>query len=417
MTDCDCCTAQRPGTDLVAVEEAREILLAGGQRLVRTETVGLAQMLGRTLAQDLVSPIDVPGHDNSAMDGYAVRAADVATAPVVLPVSQRIAAGGVGQSLERGTVARIFTGAPMPNGADAVVMQEHCELVDAGVRINHAAAPGENVRPRGNDVAEGESVMRRGTRLGPQAIGVIASLGLDRLAVTAKPVVALFSTGDELAEPGQALRAGAIYNSNRYAIRALLEVAGCETLDLGRVPDEREATRKALRAGALEADLVLSTGGVSVGEEDHVRSVLELDGALQLWRIRVKPGKPLAFGRLLDTPFIGLPGNPISAFVTYLLFARPFLRRLQGQASAFPAPQWVRFDGDWPKARPRREFLRVCLREAEDGGLPWAVPVSKQGSDVLSATLVADGLAEVPEERRHASGTRLRYWPFETLMA
>ena len=413
----DCgCDSQAPRDGLLPVEEARATLLAAAPRLTDHHPVPLAEAAGRVLAEAVVSPIDVPGHDNSAMDGYAVRAADTQAAPCVLPVSQRIPAGHNGEPLQPGTAARIFTGAPLPPGADAVIMQEQTEPAAEGVRLLRPVRPGENVRPRANDVARGSEVLAAGTRLTPQAVGLLASLGIDRVDVRVRPRVALLCTGDELAEPGEPLLPGQIYNSNRPMLSALLGRAGCEVLDLGRVEDTLAATRQALHAGAEAADLILTTGGVSVGEEDHVKAAVEAEGELHLWRLRMKPGKPLAFGTVAGTPLLGLPGNPVSAFVTALLFALPFLRQMQGRAPAFPVPLWARFDGDWPRPRPRREFLRVRLRAPEQPGAPWAEPFARQGSDVLTGAVWADGLLEVPEERTWQRGDLLRYWPFTTLL-
>ena len=336
------------------------------------QTVSTFDALGRVLAADVHSLIDVPPADNTSMDGYAVRAADVPVAGTLLPVSQRIPAGVVGQPLQAGTAARIFTGAQVPAGADAVVMQEHCEAQGDGVRINALPSSGLWVRRRAEDVAAGAVVLKRGTRLSPQCLGMAASVGAATLQVARRPRVALFSTGDELAMPGEVLKPGAIYNSNRYTLRALIQALGCDCTDLGIVADRLDATRAALRTAAAEHDLVLTCGGVSVGEEDHLKPAVEAEGRLDMWQIAIKPGKPLAFGEVFRADasnawFIGLPGNPVSAFVTFLLTVRPVLLHLQGLVVQTPVATPMRADFDWPQPDKRREFLRVRRNSA--GGL------------------------------------------------
>jgi molybdopterin molybdotransferase len=326
---------------MLSLEEALAKLLAAATPISGTEELPTAQALGRVLARDLVSPLDVPPLANTSMDGYAVRTADVPVAGTVLPVSQRVAAGQVGAVLQPGTAARIFTGAPLPEGADAVVMQEQCEAVDGRVKIQAVPVPGQWVRQRGEDLREGAVVLARGRRLTPQALGLAATAGAASLAVVRRPRVALMSTGDELVMPGEPLRPGAIYNANRDTLRALLAQFGCECTDLGIVPDTLEATRTALRGAARGHDLILSSGGVSVGEEDHIRPAVSAEGQLDLWQIAIKPGKPLAFGHVRregggEAAFIGLPGNPVSSFITFLLMVRP-IRRRRGACGWRPA--------------------------------------------------------------------------------
>jgi molybdopterin molybdotransferase len=295
---------------LLDYEVALTRLLDGANPVLETELVPTQAAAGRVLAQGLRSSLDVPPLDNTSMDGYALRCADVPAPGAQLAVAQRIAAGSVGHTLAAGTAARIFTGAPLPAGADAVVMQELCELKGERLTVNHVPHPGEWIRRRGEDIAAGTEVLAAGTRLTAAHVGVAASVGAAQLTVLRRLRVALFSTGDELAMPGEPLKPGGIYNSNRYTLRALLEGLGCVVADLGIVPDSREATRAALREAAAGNDLILTSGGVSVGEEDHVKPAVEAEGLLDLWKIAIKPGKPLAFGsvRRADgaASFIGL---------------------------------------------------------------------------------------------------------------
>src|SRR5205814_1451552 len=348
------------------------------------------------LADDVRSTLDVPPADNSAMDGYALRCADVIEAGAVLRVSQRIAAGGAKSALEAGTAARIFTGAQIPAGADAIVMQEQCEAQDGGVRINTVPAPGQWIRRRGEDVRSGAVVLARGARLTPQALGLAASVGAATLRVARRPRVALFSTGDELVMPGEPLKPGAIYNSNRFTLRGLIQSLGCDCVDLGIVPDRLDATRQALREAARACDLIVTSGGVSVGEEDHLRPAVQAEGRLDLWQIAMKPGKPLAFGdvRRADGStayFIGLPGNPVSSFVTFLVAVRPVLLQLQGATALQPRGVTLRADFDWLKPDKRQEFLRVRLNDR--GGLDL---FPNQSSGVPTSAVWADGVIDNP---------------------
>ncbi|MGL4807735.1 MAG: molybdopterin molybdotransferase MoeA, partial [Giesbergeria sp.] len=342
------------------LDEALAALLARAQPLPGTESVPTLQADGRVLAQDLVSALQVPAFDNSAMDGYALRCADVAAAGAVLPVSQRIAAGSAGAPLQGGTAARIFTGAPVPPGADAVVMQEDCVAQDDGtVRVQSVPHSGQNIRRAGEDIALGRAVLHAGTRLAPAALGLAASIGLEHLPVARRPRVALLSTGDELVMPGQVppqqLPPGAIFNSNRFFLRALVQRLGCELTDLGMVPDQREATLAALREAAAGHDVVLTSGGVSVGEEDHIKPAVQALGSLDLWQVAIKPGKPFAWGRVGQAHFLGLPGNPVASFVTFAVLVRPFLLRLQGVRDVLAQSIAARADFTWSKADKRRE--------------------------------------------------------------
>ncbi len=409
MSANDSCCDQQPG--LLRVEQAIEQLLSQATAIAGSEQVDLAAAAGRILARDLASPIDVPGFDNSAMDGYALHSRDMdAAREAGLPVTQRITAGSVGERLQPGCAARIFTGAPLPEGADTVVMQELCRVANDRVWIEMAATAGTNIRPRGNDIAAGGIVLARGTLLQAAHLGLAASVGVGAVEVTRRLRVGVFSTGDELVEPGKPLAPGQIYNSNRYQLHALLAAQGCEVIDLGSVADDFSTTRETLLQAASQADLVMTTGGVSVGEEDHVKAALEAIGTLHLWRIRMKPGKPLAFGRIGDTPFIGLPGNPVSVFVTFILLARPFLQAMQGRTNAGPLRYPVRAGFDC-HTKHRREYVRVRLHIDQDG-TPVAETYPRQGSDVLSSVAWADGLAEISEDSSVSAGETISYLPF-----
>ncbi len=400
---------------LLSLDEALDRLLAAAMPTGRQERVALHAADGRVLARDIVSALQVPPLDNSAMDGYAVRAAEAA-AGALLPVSQRIPAGQVGAPLAAGTAARIFTGAPVPEGADAVVMQEDTEAVpDGPVRVLKAPAPGQAIRRSGEDISRGSVVLPAGLRLSPAALGLAASVGEAFLPVAARPRVALLSTGDELVMPGevapQDLPPGAIYNSNRFFLRRLLERLGCEVTDLGAVPDRLDATVQALREAAASHDLILTSGGVSVGEEDHVKPAVGQLGHLDLWQVAIKPGKPFAFGRAGAAHFIGLPGNPVSSFVTFLVLVRPFLLRLQG-ATALAAPHVVLPAGfDWPRPDRRREFLRV--RRQADGTLGL---FPNQGSGVLTSLAWGDGLVDNPPGQAIARGDGVRFISLSDLL-
>lgn len=418
----------RVGTPLMTLDEALARLHEAAQRVRITdrEEVSTFEALGRVLAQPIHSLIDVPPADNTSMDGYALRAADVTAPGARLVVSQRIAAGQVGRPLEPGTAARIFTGAQVPAGADAVVMQEQCEahaavdgqgLGDVAVQVMPAV--GQWIRRRGEDVAAGAAVLDAGTRLTPQALGLAASVGCGRLQVLRRPRVALFSTGDELVMPGevppQALRPGAIYNSNRYTLRGLLQAAGCEVSDLGIVPDRLEATREVLRRAAQGHDLILTSGGVSVGEEDHIKPAVQAEGRLDLWQMAIKPGKPLAFGEVRSdrgsSLFVGLPGNPVSSFVTFLVAVAPLLRSLQGMPAQPLRAQRLRADFDWPKPDRRREFLRARING--EGGVEL---YPNQSSGVLTSAVWADGLVDNPPGVPIRRGDAVNFLPFSDLL-
>ena len=397
-------------------EDALARLLAGATVLAEHEDVATQAAAGRVLAQGLLSNIDVPPLDNSSMDGYALRCADVPASGTKLLVAQRIPAGSVGHTLAPRTAARIFTGAPLPAGADAVVMQELCSVEGETITVNHMPHPGEWIRRRGEDIAADAEVLAAGTRLTAAHVGVAASVGAARLTVFRRLRVALFSTGDELAMPGEPLKPGGIYNSNRYTLRALLEGLGCQVADLGIVPDTREATRAALREAAAGNDLILTSGGVSVGEEDHVKPSVEAEGSLDLWKIAIKPGKPLAFGSVRrpsgsgQAAFIGLPGNPVSSFVTFLMLVRPFILKCQGATELRPRARGLKADFDF-KGDPRREFLRARINDS--GGLDL---FPNQSSGVLTSCTWADGLIDNPPRQAIARGDHLRFLPFSELL-
>ncbi|SFM55185.1 gephyrin-like molybdotransferase Glp [Variovorax sp. OV329] len=421
MSDTKAPNARPP---LMPLDEALSRLLANAKPQLPTERVSTFEADGRVLAQDVVSALTVPPRDNSSMDGYAVRAADCAQPGAVLSVAQRIPAGTVGTPLAAGTAARIFTGAQIPEGADAVVMQEDTAPLDAQgeqhafgrVRIEVPPAAGQWIRRAGEDVASGDVVLHRGERLSAQALGLAASIGMDTLEVTRRPRVALLSTGDELVMPGevapQDMKPGAIYNSNRFFMRALLRRLGCEVNDLGIVPDKREATIEALRQAAASNDVIVTTGGVSVGEEDHIKAAVQWLGTLELWSLSMKPGKPFAYGRIGDAHICGLPGNPVSSFLTFLLLVRPFLLTLQGASRVAIEPVPMRADFDWPRADRRREFLRARRNAA--GGLDL---FPNQSSGVLTSTVWGDGVIDTPAGQPFKSGDLVPFISFASLLA
>jgi molybdopterin molybdotransferase len=386
---------------LLPVAEALSQILAGVQSPADVEEVSLIDSLGRVLASDQVSPLAVPGEDNSAMDGYAVRLADMGAGP--LPVAQRIPAGVMGEPLLPGTVARIFTGAPVPAGADAVVMQEDCTVSPAGVVIDTQVRAGQHIRPAGQDIERGSTVLVAGRRLRPQDLGLLASIGCATVPVFRLLRVAILSTGDELVEPGAGpLAPGQLYNSNRYTLAGLLRSLNITVIDGGIVPDDPDATRDALRQAADKADCVITSGGVSVGEEDHVKQQVDNLGHLDLWKLAMKPGKPLAFGRIGTTPFIGLPGNPSSVFVTFCLIARPYLMRLQGVTdSATPSLQ-VRAGFTVERPGSRQEYLRVTVEDSPEGLV--ACCYANQSSGVLSSVSHSNALAVIPPGTAVAQG-------------
>jgi len=395
----------------LSVEQALEKLLAAAHPVTDLESVDTMRCLGRVLATEVVSSVDVPPLDNSQMDGYAVRTLDVPAAPTTLRISQRIAAGKVGVALEPGTAARIFTGAPIPAGADAVIMQEKCDATAEHVTLNARPVKGDAIRNAGIDITMGQAVLQAGVRLRPQHCALAASVGAAQLSVYRRLRVATLFTGDELVMPGEPLAAGQIYNSNRFLLRGMLESLGCEVHDLGIIPDVLQRTRDALVRASSHADLIISSGGVSVGEEDHVKPAVQAEGTLDLWQIAMKPGKPLAFGHVRNVPFIGLPGNPVSSFVTFVLFARPFVLQQQGRIEPLRSLA-LRVDFDLPETSRRREFIRARVNERS--GLDI---FPNQNSSVLTSVAWADGLIDNPSEHVIRRGDVVRFLPFSELLS
>lgn len=406
---------------MLTAQQALDHLLSNAVTVNESEKVSTQAALGRVLAEDIKSLVDVPPLDNTSMDGYAVRCADTATPGQTLRIAQRIPAGSIGTELEPGTAARIFTGAPVPPGADAVVMQEDCTVGDQPdqVTINIAPTSGQWIRRSGEDLTTGKTCLTAGTFLRPQELGVAASAGLTHLNVKRRVKVAAFFTGDELALPGEPLKPGGIYNSNRDTLLACLKSLGCDATDLGIVPDRLDATREALRKASKDHDLIITSGGVSVGEEDHIKPAVTAEGRLDLWQIAIKPGKPLAFGAVRKSSeprdgeawFIGLPGNPVSSFVTFLLFVRPFILKLQGREAKSPPCYLMRADFDWLKADRRNEFLRVKIND--QGGLDLH---PNQSSGVLTSASWGDGLVDCPPNQPIKAGDLVKYIPFDALL-
>ncbi len=416
---------------LMSLDEALSFVLKDIEVIAQTDWVQTLEADGRVLAQDLVSELQVPPQDNSSMDGYALRVEDVVSVGATLKVTQRIPAGQYGHALKAGEAARIFTGAPIPPGANAVVMQEETQLQPSPsshenanngvpeVAVNMVPKLGQWIRRSGEDVRLGAVVLSAGTKLDPAALGLAASIGAAKVTVKRKPRVALFSTGDELVMPGDVapaqMRPGAIYNSNRFFLRALLVRAGCEVTDLGIVPDQLNATLQVLQEAAAAHDLILTSGGVSVGEEDHVKPAVERLGRLNLWQIAMKPGKPFAFGFVNAQAgnsnhkayFMGLPGNPVSSFVTFQLLVRPFLMALQGVQTVHSEPYTLQANFDFLKPDKRREFLRA-KRNAE-GGLDL---FPNQSSGVLTSVVWGDGVVDNPGGQPIKKGDWVRFYPF-----
>lgn len=398
----------KPG--LMPVEEALDQLLAMAdeRRLPDSESVPLNDARGRVLASDLVATLDLPPWPNSAMDGYALNLADLHRQP--LSVSQRVYAGLAPDTLLPGTCARIFTGAPLPNGANCVGMQENVEVLEDGrVRFLQPLKAGQNIRAQGQENRVGDTLLRSGKRLGPFELAVAAGQGMTHLPLVRRPRVALLSTGDELVEPGQPLRPGSLYNSNRTLLDHWLRELGCEVIDAGILPDRPAQTRLKLEQLQVAADLILTTGGVSAGDADCLGQVLRDNGKPLLWKLAIKPGKPLTVGHFGTVPVIGLPGNPTSALVTFGLLARPYLLRIQGVEEVMPLSFTVNAGFDWPKPGSRREYLRVRL----EGGRAALYP--NQSSGVLLGATWADGLVEIPENSTLQMGDPLRFIPFSEL--
>ena len=402
---------------LMSADDALSFLIDSASVTAMTEAVSLDDSLGRILASDIHSTINVPGFDNSAMDGYTIALNDtqVAQENLSFDVVDRIAAGSTGNDLKVGNAARIFTGAPIPNGANTVVMQEECTLSEdkSQITVKRAINLNENIRPTGNDILKDNVILSSGRQIKPQDISLAASVGVGELVVFKKIKVGVFFTGDELVEPGNPLTPGKIYNSNRYALVALLKQVGCDVINLGNIEDKLDATCEALEALESQCDLIMTTGGVSVGEEDHVKPAVEKLGELNLWKIRMKPGKPLAYGKVKQTPFIGLPGNPVSSFVTFCIFSLPFIKKMQGNSNYESKILKVKTNFDCKRAKPRREYARVRIDHSTETPLANLFP--KQGSDVMSSVVWADGIIEIPENTTFETGTILNYYSMSEL--
>jgi molybdopterin molybdotransferase len=405
----------KPRANLLDFDEARRRLLDFAKLPVAHKQVDLLQAQGRVLASAVISPLNVPGFDNSAMDGYALNVGNIDDLAPSFPVVQRIAAGQTGVALAINTAARIFTGAPIPDGCNVIVPQEHTVTEEGVIKLTHAINLHQHIRRKGEDIATGSEVLSAGQRLGPQHLAMVASIGVASLQVFNPIKVGIFFTGDELTEPGQPLAPGAIYNSNRYAINGLLNQLGCQITDYGIVRDSAEATRDALQRAATDNDIVMTCGGVSVGEEDHVKAAVQSLGQLDLWQISMKPGKPLAYGKVGDADFIGLPGNPVSAFVTFLLMARPFLLKRMGVADTSLRYLTATAGFEWARPDKRREFLRVRLeRDAADQDILQLWP--NQGSGVMSSLAWAGGLVDLPPDTKIQKGDQLRYLSLSDLL-
>lgn len=400
---------------LTPIDDACEQLLASLPGVAAGETVALDQAFGRVLIAECRAQLSMPPRNNSAMDGYAVRSVDTTSTPAVLNVTQRIPAGQVGEALAAGEAARIFTGAPLPSGADAVVMQENTEAGEDQVTVLQAVRPGENVRPAGEDFKAGTVLLPAGHRLRPQDIGLLASAGLVDVEVAVRPRVAILTTGDELVTPGTKLGAGQIYNSNAYTLAALLKSMDLPVFDLGVVADTPQATEQALQEAVASADCIITTGGVSVGEEDHVKAAIEKHGHLDLWKLAIKPGKPFASGKVHGRQFFGLPGNPVSAFVTFVLLVRPALLRMQGCVEVEPRAIPVAAGFDRPQSGARQEYLRVSLQSGASGELVLQ-PYDNQSSGAGASLSGADGLAIIPPRTSTTAGDMLAYLSFSELL-
>ncbi|MAY03182.1 MAG: molybdopterin molybdenumtransferase MoeA [Gammaproteobacteria bacterium] len=403
---------------LISVHEARKHLAKELTTVAGVETVSLDEAQSRILAEDIPAGIDVPGYDNSAMDGFALNTNDFITVGKTLPVSQVVKAGTNPEALLAGSAARIFTGAPIPKGADAIVLQEDCDFNEFTVKVKEAPEVGQHIRCRGHDIKAGSVVFKQGRRLMPQDIGLLASLGTDSFRVYKRLRVAIINAGDELVEPGQMLQAGQIYESNSYTLKALLGRLGFQCIDFGIVGDELEATRQVLARAAEEADCIISSGGVSVGDADFVKAALQELGEVAMWKLALKPGKPFTYGKVNSVPFFGLPGNPVAVFVTFALLVKPYLLGMQGmQDMKRTECKSIQVAAGFTIEQPgsREEYLRVCVEE-DKSGKQQLIAFSNQGSSVMSSLSWADGLARIPCETLVKKGDLLDYLPFEGLL-
>lgn len=395
-------------------DEALHYLLSQAKITTATQIVSIFDALGMVLAKPVVSPVNVPPHDNSMMDGYALHSYDLGHNNV-FNVSQRIPAGITPQALKPGTAARIFTGAPIPEGANMVIMQEETEQIgESEIKITAAKTiANQNIRVIGEDIQQDATILKVGHKLRPQDLGLITSIGFAEVTVFKPLTIATFTTGDELLEPGENPQPGKIYNANRYVLNGLVPELGFKLIDLGRVEDTLESTVEAMKKAAGLADVVVTTGGVSVGEEDHIKPAIEQLGSLNMWKVKMKPGKPLAYGDIDGTPFIGLPGNPVSAFATFNLFARPYLLKMQGAIAYKAKPLWLEADFDWLKVGFRREFARGRLVNKNQKSLVEIYP--NQGSGVLTSTVWADGFVVIPEDTQIHKGDKVAFYPFNAV--
>ncbi|WP_086933277.1 gephyrin-like molybdotransferase Glp [Agarilytica rhodophyticola] len=394
---------------MLEVEEAQQNILAAIESITCEQSVGIAQACNRVLAHDIVAKVNVPPADNSAMDGYAVNVYELTDGQSEFPVSQRIPAGAAPSPLKAGSAARIFTGSEIPQNANAVIMQENCEALDSErVRILKTPNIGENIRACGQDIKAEHTILTKGQRLKPQHIGLIASIGESEVSVRRKIKVALLSTGDELVEPGSPLKPGQIYNSNLPMLVSFLTMMGCEVIERTIVEDSYASTCQALESSAKDADLVISTGGVSVGEEDHVKEAVKALGELAVWKVRVKPGKPLAFGKIGNTAFLGLPGNPVSAFVTFILFASPLLKKLQGEKDTAPVSFYLPVNFAVSRAQTRPEYIRVRINNGK------VEKFTNQSSGVLTSVCWAQALALIPSHKEMSVGDLVQVFPLDS---
>jgi molybdopterin molybdotransferase len=401
--------------DLIPLDKALSFLLNEVEENPAVADVSLSDALGCVLAQVQTATVNVPAFDNSAMDGYAVNTADLDKAGCTLPVSQTIAAGHPGTILEKGTAARIFTGAPVPQGVNAVVIQENTWAEDGKVTIMQLPDSGENIRRKGHDVAQGNVILKAGHRLRPQDLGLLASLGIASVTVKQPLKVAIINTGDEVVAPGQELQAGQLYDSNSFTLEGLLTGLGMQVIKKGIVDDSLTSTEAALAAAAAGADCIITTGGVSVGDEDHVRQAVENLGQLALWKLAIKPGKPFAYGRINDVPFFGLPGNPVAVFVTFVMLVRPYLLKMQGSRTYKLPHVFVKAGFEIASAGSRLEFLRVRLAEDTQGGQVLEA-FGNQGSSIMTSLAWADGLAEIPAGETVSNGQWLKFMPFSGML-
>ena len=401
--------------DLIPIEKALSFLLDDARENSAAVELSLSEALGCVLVEDMQALIDVPEFDNSAMDGYAVNTSDLSEPGCLLPVSQTIAAGHPGDSLIKGTAARIFTGAPIPEGCDAVVIQENTQAEGDDVTIMQLPGKGENIRSKGCDVDKGGVVLTSGHRLRPQDLGLLASLGIASVKVKKPITVAILNTGDEVVAPGNALAPGQLYDSNSFTLEGLLEMLGMKVIKLGIVSDTLDETEKSLREASEKADCIITTGGVSVGDEDHVRQAVEKLGQLSLWKLAIKPGKPFSYGRIDDRPLFGLPGNPVAVFVTFVLLVRPYLLKMQGAAEYSVASIPVAAGFDIPSPGSRQEYIRVRLAKSTEGSTVLEA-FGNQGSSIMTSLSWADGLAEIPRGETVTKGQLLKFFSFRGIL-